>query len=436
MRSLLLLAPLLAVGAAWLDSARKPPSGPPPTDMDALARQYVQLVLALGVHDASYVDAYYGPPEWKVEAEARKLDLAGIKAEAAQLRAAVLAQPVPKDELGALRRTYLARQLEALVTRCEMLAGRKLGFDEESQALYDAVSPAISEDEFKQSLGELERALPGSGPVSERYEAFRKRFLIPNAKLDVVFRAAIDECRRRTLPHVNLPKGESFVVEYVTGKPWSGYNWYKGGYHSVIQVNTDLPTSIDRAVDLACHEGYPGHHVYNALLEQHLVRERGFQEFTVYPLFSPQSLIAEGTANYGIEVAFPAVERLEFEKRVLFPLAGLDASQAEAYYAAQHRVERLGYAGTEAARRYLEGRMTADEAARWLETYTLASSARARQRLSFFDAYRSYVINYTLGLDLVRAYIERRGGTADQPEKRWSEFTALLASPRLPAGLR
>ena len=98
---------------------------------------------------------------------------------------------------------------------------------------------------------------------------------------------------------------ESFTVEYVTNKPWSGYNWYQGKYRSVIQVNTDLPIYIDRAIDLACHEGYPGHHVYNALLEQHLVRERGWVEFSVYALFSPQSLIAEGTANYGIEVAFP-----------------------------------------------------------------------------------------------------------------------------------
>ena len=50
------------------------------------------------------------------------------------------------------------------------------------------------------------------------------------------------------------------------------YNWYKGNLRSVIQVNTDLPLAVDRAIDLACHEGYPGHHVYNALLEQRLVK--------------------------------------------------------------------------------------------------------------------------------------------------------------------
>ena len=180
-------------------------------------------------------------------------------------------------------------------------------------------------------------------------------FVIPSDRLDQVFETAIAECRRRTLVHVDLPADESFTVEYVTDKSWSGYNWYQGNFRSLIQVNTDLPIYIDRAVDLACHEGYPGHHIYNVLLEQHLVRERGWPEFSVYALFSPQSLIAEGTANYGIEVAFPSEEPLAFEREVLFPAAGLDASRATEYYQVQALVGHLDYAGNEAARRYLNG---------------------------------------------------------------------------------
>src|SRR4029077_3561687 len=157
-------------------------------------------------------------------------------------------------------------------------------------------------------------------------------FVIPKDRLSDVFNLAIAECRRRTLAHVTLPAGETFTVEYVTNKSWSGYNWYQGQFRSLIQVNTDLPIYIDRAVDLACHEGYPGHHVYNVLLEQQLVRNRGWVEMTVYPLFSPQSLIAEGSANYGIEVAFPGDERVRFERERLFPAAGLDASRASEYY--------------------------------------------------------------------------------------------------------
>jgi hypothetical protein len=259
--------------------------------------------------------------------------------------------------------------------------------------------------------------------------------VIPPDKLDVVFRAAVEACRQQTAAHLTLPAGEQFTVEYVTGKPWSGYNWYQGNYRSLIQVNTDLPIFIDRALDLACHEGYPGHHVYNVLLEQHLVRERGWQEFAVYPLFSPQSLIAEGTANFGIDVAFPAAKRVAFEREHLFPLAGLDPATAPKFYEGMSLLGRMDYAGNEAARRYLDGTITASQAADYLVTYTLTSRQRAEQRVRFFDKYRSYVINYNLGKDLVRAHVERLGGTADTPDARWKVFGELLSSPRLPSGL-
>jgi hypothetical protein len=61
---------------------------------------------------------------------------------------------------------------------------------------------------------------------------------------------------------------------------------------------------------------------------------------------------------------------------------------------------------------------------------------RARQRVRFIERYRSYVINYNLGQDLVRRWVERQGGTPDAPEQRWNAFAALLSSPRLPSGLQ
>jgi hypothetical protein len=277
--------------------------------------------------------------------------------------------------------------------------------------------------------------IPGDGPLQQRYQKWRKAFIVPKEKLDAVFQLAIKECRARTLAHIKLPDNESFTIEYVTNKPWGGYNWYQGNYRSVIQVNTDLPSYIDRAVDLAAHEGYPGHHVYNALLEKTLLHDRGWVEFSVYPLYTPQSLIAEGTANLGREVVLTKPERLEFEKKLLFPAAGIDPSRAEEYYAVQDLIKELDYAANEAARRYVNGSFDTSAAATWLEKYALMEPDRAKQRVRFIDHYRSYVINYNLGEDMVRRYIEKHGGTPDQPAKRWKEFEQLLASPRLPSGL-
>ena len=399
--------------------------------MTSISEQYVKLVLAVGQHDADYVDAYYGPPEWKpAEKDKTPLDVLGSRA--AALMETIRGQKMPAGELERLRLQYLERQLSSLAARVRMLKGERLSFDEESKALYDAVAPTLPESHFQEILGKLEARFPGDGPLSARLETYRQRFVIPRAKLDAVFQTAIRACRARTLKHISLPPDERFTVEYVTGKSWSGYNWYQGNFRSLIQVNTDLPIFIDRAIDLACHEGYPGHHVYNVLLETHLVRDRGWKEFTVYPLFSPQSLIAEGTANYGIEMAFPGPERVEYERTVLFPAAGLDPASAREYYDVQALVERLAYAGNEAARRYIDGQFTREQAAAWLERYALMSKERAAQRVRFIDQYRSYVINYNLGKDMVRRYIEKQD---TETARRWDLFEKLLSSPRLPSGL-
>jgi hypothetical protein len=404
--------------------------------MNTIAEQYVKLVLALGQHDADYVDAYYGPPEWKTAAEAAKLGLNAIAATTADLSSQVGRERDPPEEMAQLRLHYLQRQLSALAARVRMLEGERLSFDEESRALYDAVAPTLPESRFQQILDTLDKRFPGNGPLVERYDAWKRAFVIPREKLDTVFQLAIRAGRERTLHHVALPPEETFTVEYVANKSWSGYNWYQGGFRSLIQVNTDLPIYIDRAVDLACHEGYPGHHVYNVLLEKRLVKDRGWIEFTVYALFSPQSLIAEGTANLGIEVAFPGKDRVEFERTVLFPAAGLDPSRAAEYSEVQGLVDQLAYAGNEAARRYINKEIDRAQAAAWLEKYALMPHDRAVQRVKFFDQYRSYVINYNLGKDMARTFIESRGGTADTPVKRWEEFQKLLSSPRLPSGLR
>ncbi len=406
--------------------------------MNSAAERYVRLVLAVGQHDTDYVDAFYGPAQWKKEAESAKKPLDAVASEAAALGSQLQATPDPSDEMLRLRRSFLIRQLQSLEARVEMLRGKRLSFDEESRLLYDAVAPVNTEEHFHGVREELDRALPGAGggaSLVERYETWRKDFTIPKEKVDGVFRAAIGECRNRTLRHISLPPEESFTVEYVTGKSWSGYNWYQGRYKSLIQVNTDLPITIDRAIDLACHEGYPGHHVYNSLLEKSLVRDRGWIEFSVYPLFSPQSLIAEGSANFGIEMAFPDRGRVGYERAALFPLAGLDPSRAEENGRVREIVNRLAYAGNEAARRYLNGEIDRTAAARWLSEYELYPRDRAEQRVRFFDQYRSYVINYNLGKDLVRRWIESRGGTPENPGKRWEEFEKLLSSPRLPSEL-
>ena len=403
--------------------------------LDAIARDYVLLSLTIGEKEAGYIDAYYGPPELQAQAKA---EAAGQSLEALSKRASELSKRVDAASKTAqgldLRRArFLSSQLTAATTRLRMMRGEKLSFEDEALGLF-GVRPQLKPlSSYDMTLNQVERLVPGSGPLADRVEAFQQRFTIPADKLKPVFDAAIAECRARTLKHIVLPQGEKFDMGFVTGKSWSGYNDYQGGYRSRIEINTDLPIRISRAVDLGCHEGYPGHHVLNALMEKQLTKGRGWIEFSVYPLYSPQSLLAEGSANYGIELAFPGPERTAYEAKTLYPLAGLPAGEAQRYAALQDATRGLQGARFTIARDLLEGRIDEAEAVRLSQRYLLVSPERARQLIDFTKEYRSYVINYGLGLDMVRADVEAAGPT---PADRWKRMEQLLSEPTLPSDLR
>jgi hypothetical protein len=401
--------------------------------LDEIAKDYVQMQLEIGEREPGYIDAYYGPAEWQTAAKAAPRSLTDLTKAADELsRRTSSVDTAGLERMEQRRRAFLLAQLKAAQTRLRMLKGEKLSFADEAEGLF-GIRPELKPlSAYNPVLARIETLVPGAGALSDRVDAFQNRFTIPKDRLEPVFRAAIDECKRRTAEHITLPAEEKFTLEFVTGKSWSGYNWYKGNATSLIQVNTDLPIRLSRAVDLGCHEGYPGHHVYNLLLERALARERGWTEFTVYPLYSPQSLIAEGSANYGIELAFPGPERLRYEAEALYPLAGLSPAAAPQYLALQEAMQELAGARFTIARDYLEGRLSKEQAVELTRRYQLVSRPRAEQSIAFTDQYRSYVINYGLGQDMVRAHIEAAG---EDPEARWAKMTRILSEPTLPQDL-
>lgn len=401
--------------------------------LDSIARDYVGLSLEIGTHEEGYVDAYYGPAEWKQAAEANPRTVPTLAAAAADLQARLRATSRPGDPLVQRRRAFLDAQLTAARTRLRMIAGERLSFAEETQGLFGVTPDIRPLAHYDSVLARIDRLVPGTAPLPQRVEAFQGRFVIPPDRLDAVMRAAIAECRRRTVQHIPLPEDEAFTLEFVRDKSWSGYNWYQGNYRSLIQINTDLPVRLNRAVDLGCHEGYPGHHAYNALLERDLARGRGWVEYMVYPLYSPQSFIAEGSANYGIDLAFTPDERLAFERSTLYPLAGLQPGDASRYLDLQLALEELAGARFTIARDYLEGRIDRARAIELTQRYQLVGARRAEQSVAFVDQYRTYVINYGLGKDMVRDHIEAAG---PDREARWAAMRSILSQPTLPSDLR
>jgi hypothetical protein len=63
----------------------------------------------------------------------------------------------------------------------------------------------------------------------------------------------------------------------------------------------------------------------------------------------------------------------------------------------------------------------------------LVSPERAKQLTDFTKQYRSYVINYGLGQDMVGAYVEAAGS---DPRARWARMEKILSEPTLPSDLK
>ncbi len=398
--------------------------------LDALARDYVRLVLEIDAHESGYVDAYYGPEEWREEARRNPRERPALKADAERIADGLKVLVAREGESRQRARVLLANVSSARF-RLDMIDGLRVPFVEEAEKLFSLRPELKPLAAFDDALGRIEMIVPGPGSLSERVEAFRSHFSVADSRVEEVMLAAVAECRKRTAAHIALPEGEHFTLKAVKNKPWGAYNYYQGNNQSLIEVNTDLPVSIGNALVLGCHEGYPGHHVQGMFNEQNY-RARGWAEYAVMLLYAPAAPLMEGGADFGVDLAFPDDERLKFEMDVLYPLAGLDPATAPAFARLREATAELDGALLTISQMHLDGEISREEALTLLEKYKLASRDVAEQSLKFDNAYRSYVINYSVGEDLVRTYVDRHGA---DPEARWNAYIRIMSQPTLPSDL-
>lgn len=403
-------------------------------ELNDIAQSFVQLSLEAGAHEDGYIDAYYGPAEWQQAALANPRPVATLAKDAREiihrldgLRSHYAGRPLETQRIRALR-----AQLIAAETRLHMMQGQRFSFLDEAERLF-GVRPALKPlESYDPLLKKLDQSVAGTGPLPDRIEAMAARYTISKEHLQPVFERAIALCRAKSAQHIPMPDGESFALAFVTDKSWSGYNYYQGNFHSKIDVNTDFPIRLPRAIDLGCHEGYPGHHLLNMKLEQNLVRGRGWQEYSVYPLYSPLSFIAEGSANYGIRLAFPADSKKQIEQRMLMPLAHLPADSSDIYWQVQEGLAAISGARMTIAQQYLDGEIDRATAVSLSQKYLALTPERADQSIRFTEQYRSYVINYGLGETLVRNFVEAGGANE---ARKWQRMAAIISEPTLPADL-
>lgn len=391
-----------------------------------VVEEYLELGLALGRHIDGFVDAYFGrrdiaervasmPPQppTKLADDARR----------------ILADTVASD-LEPGRRHFLAAQVRGLRTTASKLAGEAIRYSDEVESSYGVRPRRTEEDVFAEAHRALDAALPGSGPLAERLNAWREAQVVPPDTLPAALASLAEDLRERTDRLWGLPDGERVDFDVVTNQPWSGFNYFLGGLRSRVAINTDLPVLSLTLAHLVAHESYPGHHTEHCRKEVGLVRRRKQLEETIFLVGTPQCLIAEGLADLGLEVAVSedALERAAFTASHLHPLGVRYDTEVAATFA-DASIGLTGVRGNAALLLHEEG-ADVDDVVAYLERWSLLPHGRAAKSVQFLTdpTWRAYTTCYDEGLPLCRAFV---GGDPARFERL---ITEQLTPDQLVAG--
>jgi hypothetical protein len=362
------------------------------------AERYLRLGLQLGRHVEGIVDAYYGPPELAAAVdEEPPVDPRTLAAEAETL-------------LDELEDGWLRDQVVGLRTYAGVLAGESRSYADEVEGCYGVRPTHTDEAVFAAAHERLEELLPGDGPLAERHERWESSSFVPAEQVERTVAAAIEEARAWTDGLVELPAGESIVLEIVRDKPWMAFCGYLGNLRSRIAVNVDLPQSAVQLLILAIHETYPGHHAERASKEHLLVRGRGLLEETLVMVPTPQSLISEGIAKLAPFVLLEGDGAAALA--AIMHDAGIELDLAHDL-AVERALEPCQWAEVNAALMLHEGGATEDETKAYLERWALMTPKLAAHMIRFFTepTSRTYILTYAAGRDLCGSYV------AGEPER-------------------
>jgi hypothetical protein len=357
------------------------------------AERYLELGLRLGKHVDGLVDAYYGPPEIRERVDAEeKIDATALAANG-------------DDLLAEVGDSWLGDQVRGCATYAHVLAGDDISYSDEVERCYGIRPAKTPETRYEAVHAELDELLPGAGTLYERRTAWRERQLVPGDKTVAVLRDLLPVLRSRTAVLLDLPAGESLTLDPVADEPWWAFNYYLGNLASRVVLNTDVPTTGLDLVHLAAHEVYPGHHTEHSVKEQLLMVEQGRIEEGIQLVPTPQAVVSEGIAEAGVDVILDDTGREE--AYAILRGHGIELVDPALSERITKACEPLRSIGVDVALMIHEEGAGVEEAKAFTEKWNLVPPEQAKHSVSFITdpTWRAYVITYSAGRDLCRAYI-------------------------------
>ncbi|GAB3132923.1 hypothetical protein GCM10027289_21870 [Tsukamurella serpentis] len=394
--------------------------------------RYLRLGLRFDRIESGFVDAYFGDPEHRRAVAAED---APVPSELAAQARALLREIDADTSLSAQRREFLAGHVAALECSARRFDGAPIGFVDEVKAYFD-VDIALGETaDYEAAHARLDELLPGTGPVQPRMQAQRERFAVPAERVPEVVDALAGALREVVRERYRLPEAETVAFEIERDKPWSGFNYYLGGYRSRVAINGDLPQYLSTLPHLIAHEAYPGHHTEHCRKEQLLVAgEPGGRqpEQTIFLVNTPQCLMAEGLADHALHAAIGPGWGA-WAREIYADLGfGFDGELAEAIAVASSPLQRVRQ---DAALLLHDRHAGEDEVAAYLQRWGLMAERSARQSLRFVGSplWRAYISTYVEGYALLGRWLDAAPGVPGAREER---FGRLLDEPLTPSALR
>ncbi len=407
-------------------------------EIDILAEDYVEAVFYLNKLSEGELDSYFGSLEFEIDS-AKSIDELGSLVRELEDQLASITDPINVDRISHL--SIDLKHLKNLLYFIEYPEG--LTFAEEASLLYGLKldeledSTRLSDDgriEFierpktdlekrtEEVVGSLEELLPGQGSLPFRIADFQSKFIVPIEKREEVFIKALSLCKDATEEYWEISEESSLQLDWTRDvtTPW---HTFLGNGQSVIQINPLYMGYIGSMIDVACHEGFPGHHIQLSIKEEVAVdRKRNYPERQIVLLRSPLSALLEGAADFAVELAFPPNKRLEVEKEILFPMAGLDPASAEKYLRIHRLVRELAPATIPTLQAFADEELPKIAASVRLENEFLVSSPMAL--LDHVETFSAYSVGYTLAYQQIKKYISANSSSeADE----WALLKSVIS---------
>ena len=392
-RHLAVLAAILVLTGACSDRSA--------STLDAIAERYVRLALELAQHDPSLVESWRGPDSWRPATRRPVAAIAGpIAAANASLQQAAYDAGSALDNA---RSRYLQAQLRALGFAASRLGGRSTTIDEQMREEFAITLPPLDPATVTSMHDGISAWLPGESRLTEKVRNLRTATIVPADRRQAVVQLALNACRSATRAQVAIPDDESVQIRFRPNTEWDGYARYLGNNRSEIELS-EAPLDVSRAYHLACHEGYPGHHVQFVLLDR-FSREHGWPELQLAPGFGRHLLLAEGAAELGADLAIPREARIALYRDRLLPAAGLDPRYAAALVTVDDVLDELLVVVTDVARAYLDGSLSRDAALDRLASDALVTNPEGT--LAFIERRRARALVYGEGRRALQGLMQR-----------------------------